>query len=139
MKFFKSVIISFTIWIMTGILNTLLSGSYLYYFSNEFSDAPGTYLLSFIFTLVFSIPGIFIFWLVLLVNRNSKLLFRSLLQAGFLISALSSLLLFALPFNHAKGQLVFLSGCIVVSPIASIMLHHSPIRSSTETKQHNHV
>jgi hypothetical protein len=133
MIFIKSVFLSFTIWVLTALLNTMLSGGCLA-FSNEVRYWQETFLLVFIGTLIFSIPGIFIFWIVLLVNWRKDLLFRSLLKAGFVISALSSLLLFILPFNHIKGQQAPISLCMIIAAVASIMIHYPAIRSISTNK-----
>ncbi|MEP7142337.1 MAG: hypothetical protein ABI707_05690 [Ferruginibacter sp.] len=129
MRFIKSIFLSFTIWVLTALLNAIFSGSWLALFSIELKNWPTAFLVVLICTLVFSIPGMFIFWIVLLVRWNKDLLFRSLLQTGFIISALSSLLLFILPVNELKGQQAFLSLFIVIAVITSVMIHHSIIKS----------
>ena len=124
----KSIFLCFTIWVLTALLNALLGGTCLYFFSDEFWFWQAAVLDVLFFTLFLSVPGIFIFWLGLLVNRKKALLFRQLLKAGLIISALSSLLLFVLPFNDFKGQQFYLAVCIVVSAITSVMMHHTRIQ-----------
>jgi hypothetical protein len=124
MKFIKSIFTAFTIWVLAAMLNALLSGSWVTFFSNEMYSWPGAFILVLIFTLIFSIPGMFIFWIVMLVNWNEELLFRTLLKAGFIISALSSLWLYLLDDFGINGQELFLSLGIVISAIASIMAHY---------------
>ncbi|MEO7529777.1 MAG: hypothetical protein ABIS69_00150, partial [Sediminibacterium sp.] len=95
---------------------------------------PGALLLAFVFTLVFSVPGIFIFWIVLLANWSDAILFRIMLRAGFVISGLSSLLLLIVPDNDIKAHFFLLSFCVVVAAIASIMIHHPIIQSINRDK-----
>ncbi|MBC7886610.1 MAG: hypothetical protein H7Z13_01880 [Ferruginibacter sp.] len=135
MALIKSILLSFSHWVLTALLNALLSGGWLSFFSTECNPWPGAYLLVFICTLVFSIPGIFIFWIVLLVNWDEDLLFRSLLKTGCIVAALTSLLLFVLPVDSIKGQQLFLSCCMLVASGASIMIHHSIIKSITPCKK----
>ena len=139
MAFFKSVFISFTIWGLAALVNAVLSGAWLNLFTNEFNDGVGTFFLVFIFTLVFSIPSMFVFWIVLLANRNETFLFRLLLKAGFTISILSSFILYKLHFDDIAGQQFFLSLSIVLSAITSIMIHHRRIKSITSNKINNHA
>ena len=128
MRFFKSIFTAFTIWVLAALLNALLSGSWVTFFSKEMFSWPGAFILVFIFTLIFSIPGMFIFWIVMLINWNEELLFRTLLKTGFIISALSSLWLYLLDDFGMKGQQLFLSLGIVISAIGSIMAHHSILK-----------
>lgn len=128
MAFIRSIFFSFTIWLLAAMFNALLSGAWLNVFASYFNEGAGTFFLVFIFTLIFSIPGIFIFWIVLLANWDEVFLFRLLLKAGLIISVLSSLLLYKLHLDEVAGQQLFLSFSIVVSTISSIMIHHHRIR-----------
>ncbi len=137
MKFIKSIFLSFTIWILTALLNALLSGAILSF--TGLNQWPGALLLAFVFTLVFSVPGMFIFWIVLLTNWNDAILFRIMLRTGFIISGLSSLLLLIVPDNDVKAHFFLLSFCVVVAAIASIMVHHPIIQSVCRNKTEYHV
>lgn len=134
MKLIKSIFSSFTVWILTALLNAVLSGTVVSILSSESESWPSTVLLVFIFTLVFSIPGIFIFWIILLVNWEAEGLFRILLRLGFIVSILSSLLVYVLPMGMEKGQLLLLSLCMMTATITSIMVHHSILMSITKKK-----
>jgi len=129
MKLFQSIFLIFTIWVVTALLNATLCGTLISLFSNEFNYWPSAILMVFIFTLIFSIPGILIYWIILLVNWESAGLFRTLLKAGIIISSLSSLLSYVLPVGMEKGEQLFLPICIVIAAIASIMFHHTIIKS----------
>lgn len=137
MIFIKSIFFCFTIWVLTALLNALLSGTFLCVFSNAFRHWPETFFEVFICTLFFSVPGIFILWILLLANWHQQQLFGLLLKASLIISALSSLLLGVFPFSLIKGQQLFLSLCIVSASIASIMMHHSIIKSISANKIEN--
>jgi hypothetical protein len=134
MVLIKSIFLSFTIWVLTALLNAVLAVTWLSIFSNEFTCLPAAILVVFIFTLIFSIPGMVIFWIVLLVNRDEELLFRSLLKTGFIVSALSSLMLYILNDDMIGGQKLFLPSCIVIASVASIMIHHPGINSISASK-----
>ena len=140
MKLIKSIFAGFTVWVLTALLNAVLSSTVISFFSSEFNRWPSTFLLVFIFTLIFSIPGIFLFWITLLVNWNAEGLFRILLRLGFIVSGLSSLLIYALPMEMETGQLLLLSLCMVIATVTSIMLHHSILKSITAiNKNENYV
>jgi hypothetical protein len=134
MAFLKSIFLAFTIWVLAALLNALLGGSWLYFFSRGFTHWPAAFFLVFIFTLILAAPGIFIFWIVLLVKWNEGLLFRYLLKTGLVISALSTLILYILPIGGVEGQQLFLSLCIVIAAITSIMIHHHIIKSASTDK-----
>lgn len=137
MRFLKSSFLCVTIWVVSALLNSILSGTCLYLLESSLDPGwPGAYLIVFIFTLIFSVPAVFIFWLLLLVNWNEVLLFRIMLRTGLVLSLLSSLLLYMLPLRISVSQLLFLCVCILISSITSIMLHHSIIRSISINKDY---
>jgi hypothetical protein len=129
MMFIRSIYLSFTIWVLTVLLDALLYGTWLSLFSKEFSQWWEAFIAVVFFTLLFSIPGMFIFWMVLLVNWKQELLFRSLLKTIIIVSAVSSMLLYLLPLGVLRAQLIFLSRCIVIAAIVSTMIHHRKILS----------
>ena len=135
MRFFRSIFITFTVWNLTALLNALLMGTVLSILSNEFRQWSFTFGFAIVFTLIFSIPGIFIFWVVLTIKWHDDDLFRSLLKVGFIVSALSSLILYNLPFGLTNHEMFLLSLCIVIAAIASIMMHRSTIISINNNKQ----
>lgn len=132
--FMKSIIVSFTIWVVTALFNALLSGGWMLLFSNEFTYWPVAFFAFFFFTLVFSIPGMFIFWIVFVVNRCAGALFRLLLKTGFIISAVSSLMIYVFNADGLDGQEPFLMLFIVVAWMNAIMIHHSWVKSMTANR-----
>jgi len=137
MKFFKSIFSAFTIWVWAALLNALLSATWLGLFSTECSYWPAGFGLTLVFTLIFSIPGMFIFWLVLLINWEKAMLFQSLLKAGFILSSLSSLILFLFDDTELERQQLFLSLSIVISSLTSIMVHFTIFKNIPSHKISN--
>ncbi len=134
MKFFKSIFSTFTIWVLAALLNALISATWMSLFATEFNRWPVWFFLSVVFTLFFSLPGVFIFWLVLLANWQKPLLFQTLLKVGFIISSLSSLFLFVLNDHEIEGQQFPLSLSIIISSIASIMIHFTILKNISLNK-----
>lgn len=139
MRIIKSIFTCFTIWVLTALLNALLSGTWLSIFSNETGHWPEAFFIILISTLIFSIPGAFVLWIVLLINWNARLLFRTLLGTALVVSVLSSGLLYILPVDIIKGKQFFLSTCMVISSVASIMIHHTNIKSINLLQKLNNV
>lgn len=140
MMFFKSIFISFTVWVLTALLNALLMGSVLFFLSDEFKYFPSAFGFTLFFTLIFSMPAVFVLWIVLLANWDEQTLFRSLLKTGFIVSILSSVVAYFLPFGVIKSERPLLSLCIVIAAISSIMMHHSMISSINKNKTtHSHA
>jgi hypothetical protein len=134
MKFFKSIFSAFTIWVLAALLNALISATWMSLFATEFNRWPVWFFLSVAFTLFFSVPGVFIFWLVLLANWQKPLLFQTLLKAGLIISSLSSLFLFVLNDHEIEGQQFAQSLSIIISSIASIMMHFPILKNIPSNK-----
>lgn len=137
--FIKLTIACFTIWVSTALLNALMGGTWLAVYSNEYNPWIQAFAIVFGCTLIFSVPAMFIFWIVLLSARHNLLLFRLLLKTGFIVSSLSSLLLFKLHVNEIEGQQFFLTLFIVISSISSIMLHHQIIKSILKNKNQDYA
>ena len=130
MRFFKSIFLCLTIWVLTALINTLLSGTMLLFFSFDFHLSYSVLFLVFFFTLIFSIPAMFIFWNVLMIYWNNKNLFLILLRVGFITSCLSIPLVIKLLDEQMTTEM-WLSIFVIISAIGSIMFHHSIIRQHT--------
>ncbi len=126
MKLIQIVFVNFTLWMLTALVNGLLGGTWCYVFVANWKSWWEHCLLIFLATLVFSVPGFFIIWIVLLGNYASPGLFRSLLKAGLVVSALSSMLLLCFD-DFIVGQQLMLAVLTVLSTLVSIMLLHSII------------
>lgn len=139
MRFLKSIFLSFTIWIVATLVNALLGGTWLSCFSEQPDHWLVACLLLFICTLVFSIPAMLIFWVVLLSNLDSDNLFKILLRTGIIVAALSTLILFFFPAGVIHSDMLFLAPCIVIATISSIMVHHSIIKSFSSNNITGHA
>ncbi len=136
--FIRSLVLCFTVWVLTALLNTALAGTWLCLFANEYNQFSGTYMMVLIFTLIFSVPGMFFFWIILLATWDNENLFRTLLKAGMVISSLSTMILFVLPHGLARHEIIPLSACIIIAAVASIMIHHFWIKSISTNKKTEH-
>ncbi|MGG9971250.1 hypothetical protein ACQ33O_05580 [Ferruginibacter sp. SUN002] len=132
----RTILYSFTIWVLAAMINALLSATLLIFSEAEYLDSwPGVFVLALVFSLLFSAPGIFIFWLVFISNTKDKNLFRLLLRTGIICSAASGLLFVVLLGHEFKGQENYLGFFGVVAAITAIMIHHRPIVSlNTKSK-----
>ena len=94
--YIKITVTTFTAWILCAIINGLLCGTYMYLATSYFSEWPGEILLVFFFSLFFSAPGFFIFWIVLLISFarwiEERALFRVALSTGFVLSLITGVL-----------------------------------------------
>ena len=129
MKIIRSIFLSFTVWVLAALFNAILSSTCLYFFMPDFQYWAGGIAVVFFLSLIFSVPGIIIFWIVILFNWDEDTLFRSLLKAGFIIAMASSLFLFTPIFKDFLKHPMILAPCILVATIGAIMLHHSTILS----------
>lgn len=139
MPFIRSAFLSFTIWVLAALVNAGLAGTWLAFFSKQPDEWPGAYLLVFIFTLIFSIPAVFIFWLMVVSNWDSESLFKILLRTGFVVSGLSTLILLVVPVGVIHSDILFLAPCIVIATISAIIMHHSIIKSIASHKITDHA
>ncbi len=137
--YLKSTIHSFTIWVLAALINAILSAWCLSVAPNAFDNWGEAFMLAFFVTLIFSIPGVFIFWITYMTNRmtDSSSLFRVLLRTGFIIAVVSGLLFFISFNGMLKGFTFFLMLSIIVAAISSIMLHHNFIIVSHKNKARN--
>lgn len=115
---------TFTIWIMTAIINGVLCGTYLIVSAVE----PEPFLLIIFFaTLFFSIPGFFIFWIVMLIaiSRNiyGRALFRTALSTALLLSAATGVVGSGLSSIFTLLERCLFPVFIIISSIAGIMMH----------------
>lgn len=129
MTLFKSVFICFTIWVLTGLLNGVMAGSFIILTTEAFYQWPFEIIEVALCTLVCSIPGMFVFWLVMLFNWKQELLFRRMLLAGFIITALSTFLVFCMPDFIPKNRQVGIAVLTIISITGSLMMHHRYIKA----------
>lgn len=127
--FFKTTFFSFTIWLSAAIINGAL---YAGVFSLgeitrlQFWDSLGTAI---IFSLLFSAPAGFCFFLFFLTHTGQRTLSASLLKLAVVLSVFSCLFIAALPQHVYKGHWLLLSFIIVSSTVLAVLIHHPAIRS----------
>jgi hypothetical protein len=118
---------TFTIWLLAAFLNGLLAGIAISIISNEYYHVAENCIAVGILSLVFSAPGFFIFWLVLLFRAarhdRERELFRVALSAGFILSALTAACAYGLLFWLAENDTCVLVLIIILSTLLSIMIH----------------
>lgn len=125
--YLKIMFRTFTIWLLTSFINGVLMGIVISIFENEFDMGTWNCIIVGILSLVFSIPGFFIFWLVLLFSaarhKRDRALFRSALRGGFILSTATALCGYSLFLREANNYAFVLVLLIILSSLASIMLH----------------
>lgn len=118
---------TFTIWLLTALINGLLAGIAVAIINSEYGMMAEFCLIIGILSLIFSIPGFFIFWVVLLVKaakqERERALFRAALGTGFILSAATAACSYGLLFSAVKSYSFVLILIIVVSFLSSIMFH----------------
>ena len=116
-----------TIWFLTSVINGLLCGIILAVIKQNFAEIALDIILIFFLSLFFSMPGFFIFWLVLLnrifFNTTGRALFRDALVAGFILAAATAFIGSGLFESEFSNHTSIPATCIIVSAITSIMLH----------------
>ena len=120
---------TFTIWILTSVINGTLWAFYISFSKDVFGNLAGDALLIFSASLFFSAPGFFIFWIILLIKLGNgtyeRALFRAALSTGFILAVLFGLIglvIFGPQFLPDKYVGILFP---VVSAITSIMIHFS--------------
>jgi|GEM_PF-3483528 hypothetical protein len=118
---------TFTIWLLTAFINGLLAGIAISIYYREYDMVPESCIIACILSLVFSVPGFFIFWLVLLFRAarhdRERELFRAALSAGFILSAATAACAYGLLFSEVKNYAFVLILVTILSSLISIMMH----------------
>lgn len=117
---------TFTIWVLTALINAVVSASVLAFSDTEFNAWLFTFLLAFFFTLLFSAPAVFIFFILFTATEKNDAgyLFRVLLVTGFITASISAAAFYTAFSTAFKEFTIFLVFSIVLSTISAIMLHH---------------
>ena len=134
----KSTVYCFTIWVLSALVNAIISTCCLVITPNEFYNWYEVFMLSFFCTLLFSIPAIFIFWIIYITNNKAdgNSIFRLLLRTGFITASISAILFFIFFNSEFKNCTLFLALSIIIAAVTSIMFHHSFIITSYKHKLH---
>jgi hypothetical protein len=129
--FLRTTIVSFAIWLAAAFLNAILDITYITiagYGKGELTEGFGMVL---IVSLLFSIPGILIFWIVYLLNYQNEKLFRLLVKTALLTSLLSGMIFFiwlSEGFKGHSGNLVILA---TFAAFLSVSLHFRVIMNKS--------
>jgi hypothetical protein len=117
---------TFTIWVLTALINAVISACCLAFSNTEFNVWILAFLLTLFFTLLFSVPAVFIFFICFAATSKSDAghLFRVLLVAAFVTAIISAAGFYVAFYYQFKTFTIFLTLSIVISAISSIMLHH---------------
>jgi hypothetical protein len=138
-QFLNTSITSFTIWVAAALINAGLIVVF------QILVQPGSPALSqgipaFFITLALSIPGMFVFWLLYLIQYQRENLFQYLLRWAIGIAGTSAAL-----FQFAAGQIFPASILILVffaavSATGALLLHMHKIHSiNYKVKTNHHV
>ncbi len=126
MKLFQTIAYSGTIWLVACLVNGIASGIYVMNFENDFKDAS-TIVLSVIFSMAFSMPGIILFWLVFFVGvmqeRKGQSLFRYTLTTALGCSVLSGVIFCPIMYHAFKSHVFVLGGIAVLAALISLFIH----------------
>ena len=116
-----------TIWLLASLINGLLCGISLSIIYNNYNDITGEIIGIGFLSLLFSAPGFFIFWIVLILKISThtveRALFRSALITGFILTSISGYVgakMFSSEFDNYSA---IPASCILLSAMTSIMFH----------------
>ena len=131
---------TFTIWIMTAVFNGLLCGIYMCLYGRESEPIPVIFFCG-LLSLFFSIPGFFIFWLVMLISISryiyGRALFRAALSTCLILATATAVISYRLYKSVSSTSCFVFPLFIIFSAIASIMIHFNlfkKIYSSSKLK-----
>ncbi|MDN3658966.1 hypothetical protein QWZ08_25205 [Ferruginibacter paludis] len=122
----RIILHTFTIWVLTALINAVVSASLLAFSDSEFNRWVFAFSLAFFFTLIFSAPAVFIFFIFFATTENDDAgyLFRVLVITGFVTATISAAVFYAAFNSIFKSFTILLTLSIVCSTLSAIMLHH---------------
>lgn len=130
---------TFTIWIMAAVINGLLCGICMSVSDTAYEPVI-TIIFCGIFSLFFSIPGFFIFWIVMLIAIGrytyGRALFRVGLSAGLVLSAATAVMCVQFFIYLSPNIQYVIPVFIIFSAITSIMMHFNLFKKIGIEKQH---
>lgn len=125
---------TFTIWVMAAVLNGSLSGIYLAIIEEQPDQVIAIGFICGLCSLFFSIPGFFVFWIVMLIAINAykyqRALFRMALSAGMIIALLTGTVSIHFFKAFYSGEWFLFPLFILLSAISSIMMHFNLFKKS---------
>ncbi len=138
MNFIRTIIFSFSTWVIASLMNGILSGIFLELVGEDsFSghDFPLCIAMSF----VFSVPFLFIFWIGFLIclsaGYEGRGLFMILLKLSLILSVLAGLF-FVFVIGRFTGLHAWgIAVIIVFSAVSTMFIHRSVYLSMFKTNQ----
>lgn len=123
---------TFTIWIMASLINGLLCGISLSVINLNYTEIIPDSIVIFFISLFFSAPGVFIFWIVLLIKIagyiTERALFRTALGTGFVLASATAAFCSKMFSDEFSNHSFVIAACIILSAMSSIMLHFNQIK-----------
>lgn len=130
MRLFQTIAYSGTIWLVSCLINGIFSGLYVMSFCNEYKDMSPL-LLATVFSMVFSVPGIFLFWLLFFVGvvqeRRGQSLFRYTLTAAFGCAVLSGVVSSVILYGLFKAHVFIIAIIGLMAAMVSLFIHRRTI------------
>ena len=124
---FKITCATFTIWILTSFINSLFFASYSFIIHPTLNGLALETILVFFITLFFSVPGFFIFWLILLTKSAYRIyeraLFRVALSTVIILASITAIICSLVLRSAFPGDVYALMLIPVVSSVVSVMMH----------------
>jgi hypothetical protein len=125
--YIKITVITFTTWLVFAIINGFLTGIFITITRHLPYDWALFIVIAFFISLLFSSPGFFIFWIILLISFanhiQQRTLFRHALSAGFVLSSIEAIACSNIFLEHFSSNKYILILLVIVSCITSIMMH----------------
>ena len=130
-KYFYTSILSFSIWIVSLIINAVLDLLLIGFHSggSELFDGLGLILL---FSSLFSLPGMIVLWIVVFMNYAKPDLFNRVFITALLTSFLSVFVFFCWIADAFGGKSFWLILFAVLSALFAVMLHRPVIKNIIE-------
>lgn len=127
MKFIRISFICCSIWVCAALINGSLAATWLWFHNTRFNNWFEVFLPSGFISLPLSVPGMFLFWIVFLVNEGKDKLFLLLLKTALLVASSASLIFYLIAGSKFSGDNPVLILLAFIAAISSLMLHRSVI------------
>jgi hypothetical protein len=116
---------TFSIWVMTALFNGIFLGIYFAICEAGFIEMPIAIFIGVSISLFLSVPGFFIFWMVMLSTVAHEIygreLFKRALSTGVLLATATSIAGFKI--YHSMLYWYVFPASIIISTIITIMIH----------------
>jgi hypothetical protein len=130
----RITIFSFSNWLVAALVNSVLYAFVFCMIVPDVEWGAEAFMLAFAFSLIFSAPAAFIYWIVFIASSSSQRLPAVMLRTSLVLSAVSCLFIAMLPNEVYKGHWFLLSLIVIISALSSVLLHHGILSSFNENK-----